>query len=133
MLNFTWSFYMNGIDFNAYFEEMKTEISNLKYELGELREELQQVKKAKQTPKQKLFSTKEAAAFLNITPQTVRNYVCSGKLGCMKGDRMRDLKFNQGHLDDFIKNQLHYKKSDSQIKMEAVTAVYTNPKFQTNW
>ena len=124
---------MEGIDFNAYFKELEREISDLKYDLGELREEIHLVRKDKQTPKQKLFSTKETATILNITPQTVRNYVCSGKLACLKGDKMRDLKFNQGHIDDFIKNQLHYKKSNSQIKMEAVTAVYTNPKFQTDW
>jgi DNA-binding transcriptional regulator YhcF (GntR family) len=126
-------FFMKSIDFNGYFKELEREISDLKYELGELKEELQLVKKIKQAPKQKLFSTKDAALFLNINPQTVRNYVNLGKLGCLKGYKMRALKFKQEHLDDFIKNQMHYKKSDSQLKMEVVTAHYTNPKLQTNW
>jgi excisionase family DNA binding protein len=124
---------MKNIDFNSYFQELEREIADLKYEISELKDELELVKKAKQAPKQKLLSTKEAAEFLNLTTQTVRNYVCSGKLGCLKGEKMRALKFKQEHLDDFIKNQLHYMKSNSQIKMDVVTAVYTNPKLQTNW
>ena len=124
---------MKGIDFNTYFKELENEISDLKYELSELKDELELVKKVKQAPKQKLFSTKEAATILNITPQTVRNYVCSGRLGCLKGDKMKNLKFNQGHIDDFIKNQMRYRKSDSQLKMEVVTATYTDPKLQVNW
>ncbi len=124
---------MKAIDFNLYFKGLENEIADLKYEISELRDELQLVKKLKQAPKQKLFSTKEAALVLNITPQTIRKYVNLGKIGCLKGERMRDLKFKQEHLDDFIKNQMHYRKSDSQLKSEIVTARYTKPELQVDW
>ncbi len=101
----------------------------MKYEISELKDELEYIKKAKQAPKQKLFTTKEVAVILNITPQTIRNYVNLGKIGCLKGEKMRDLKFKQEHLDDFVKNQLHYVKSNSQIKSEIVTARYTKPEY----
>jgi hypothetical protein len=101
----------------------------LKYEISELKDELEYIKKVKQTPKQKLFNTKEAAIFLNLSPQTIRNYVHLGKIGCLKGKDMRHLKFKQEHLDDFVKNQLHYVKSNSQIKSEIATLSYTKPEL----
>jgi NADH/NAD ratio-sensing transcriptional regulator Rex len=120
------------MDFNGYFKELEREISDLKYEIGELKEELELMKNIKQAPKKKFFSTKEAATFLNINPQTIRNYVYLGKLGCLKGEGLRDLKFNQEHLDDFIKNQLRYKKSDSQLEIEVSTTPYSKSKSRKN-
>jgi excisionase family DNA binding protein len=116
-----------------YFTKIEQEIADLKYEIAELKEEIEYLKKDKKTAKQKLLSTKEAAIILNIQPQTVRNYVNSGRLGCLKGKGMRDLKFKQEHIDDFIKNQNHYRKSNSQLKSEIITARYTKPELQVVW
>jgi predicted lipase len=124
---------MKYFDFNAYFNELEKTISDLKFDVCELRNELDLVKKVKQAPKKKFYNTSEAAEYLNLSTQTIRNYVYSGKLSCLKGEKIRCLKFTSENLDDFVKNQLHYKKSDNQIKMEAITDTYTNTKLQTNW
>lgn len=120
---------MFKIDFNKVFEDFENELVQIKNDISQIKIELVKLNTNSTYPPQKYFNTSEVANILNVTNQTVRNYVFKGKLSCLKLKGIKELKFTQSHIDDFVKH-FFLKNNSGKINEDVKTSLYKNSKLK---